>query len=302
MATSNGFNVDTHAGRREMMRLIRDGFTLVELLVVLSIIAVLVAILLPAIASARASAHRVLCASNLRQLGQCIFLFAHDHNGRVPEAQDTPYSSGGSWQPYWMYTKDYFALVDTYGANQWLFICPSSPTAQVGPSAFPYGQGSELEARTALDTLPDNPGPVALGYPDLSIDWMGTDYVYMGRNIQETVPSGGTNTNGAPFEVTLLSRPTFTGTTDDADAPLMADTVAYRPGSTTMPEYQFTHGRHWSIPSFDPTPAINPWSRGTASSQFGDILMNVLYCDGHVDCKPPDTSAWFSGYSSYYFR
>lgn len=53
----------------------REGFTLVELLVVISIISLMVAILLPALSAARNSARKAFCQSNLRQLG--IALVGH---------------------------------------------------------------------------------------------------------------------------------------------------------------------------------------------------------------------------------
>jgi len=69
----------------------RSGFTLVELLVVIGIIAVLVAILLPALQKAREAARRTQCLSNLRTIGQALYLYAHKYKDQVPLG----FSSGG---------------------------------------------------------------------------------------------------------------------------------------------------------------------------------------------------------------
>lgn len=57
----------------------RKAFTVVELLVSIAIIGLLVAILLPAVLSARASARRAQCQSNLRQFGVAIQSFEATH-------------------------------------------------------------------------------------------------------------------------------------------------------------------------------------------------------------------------------
>ncbi|HEY4477784.1 MAG TPA: type II secretion system protein, partial [Candidatus Paceibacterota bacterium] len=70
-----------------MMRRKRKAFTLVELLVVISIIALLLSILMPALSKVRDQARTVICKSRQSQWGQYLFLYAHDNDNEIPFMQ-----------------------------------------------------------------------------------------------------------------------------------------------------------------------------------------------------------------------
>lgn len=59
------------------------GFTLVELLVVITIIGMLMALLLPAVQSARESGRRATCQNNQKQIATALLLYEGDH-GQFP--------------------------------------------------------------------------------------------------------------------------------------------------------------------------------------------------------------------------
>jgi prepilin-type N-terminal cleavage/methylation domain-containing protein len=68
-----------------MTRKLRQGFTLVELLVVIGIMAVLISILLPALHSARDHAVRMKCMNNVRQLMTATIMYVNEYQQRMPE-------------------------------------------------------------------------------------------------------------------------------------------------------------------------------------------------------------------------
>jgi prepilin-type N-terminal cleavage/methylation domain-containing protein len=83
----------------------RRGFTLVELLVVISILSVLMGILLPVLAKARRQALMALCIVNQRHIVNAVSLYATENDARYPESVATiTFGSSWHWQEPTMMT------------------------------------------------------------------------------------------------------------------------------------------------------------------------------------------------------
>lgn len=71
------------------------GFTLVDVLVSLLVMSILIAILLPSISRVRESAHRVICGSNLRQIGLGLHMYAESSGAVLPPSVFLPATMRG---------------------------------------------------------------------------------------------------------------------------------------------------------------------------------------------------------------
>jgi prepilin-type N-terminal cleavage/methylation domain-containing protein/prepilin-type processing-associated H-X9-DG protein len=115
MASSTGMR-----GRFCRAARVRNGFSLVELLVVIGIIALLIGILLPVLSKARESSRRTVCMSNLRTLGQAMFVYAHFSRDSLPNGNPPL-----DWSSYDGANAIMVHFAKTYVKSPEVFRCPS---------------------------------------------------------------------------------------------------------------------------------------------------------------------------------
>ena len=238
-----------------LMRRRRRAFTLVELLVVISIIAIMIALLLPTIAASREAANSTLCQSNLRQIVTACINYTDD------------------WQGYWPP-----AAVDIYryDLNRWEGTRPnqSTPFNFAGSCLLPYLR------TTAITACPDfqpavNSGPLAF---EAAAGGYGYNQAYLGSSLDipavqtseyiHTVAAMDQFVSNVPAKMNMIAHPSSKIAFTDA---------AMGNADNTLIEYSFAE------PPLLWDSTLNAYDFSSPSIHFRHRNhANVAWADGHV--------------------
>ena len=110
---SSTVNDSSSRGRRRHRR--PRAFTLIELLVVIAIIALLISIIVPTLSKVKRLAYKIICLSNMRQMGISLVMYQSDHDEKLPPSScrlDDP-------NQFWL------CLLNEQIAEQLIFRCPA---------------------------------------------------------------------------------------------------------------------------------------------------------------------------------
>lgn len=127
---SNLFSLSVPRRNRQPGLSQRAGFTLIELLVVIAIISILASMLFPAFSRAREQARKIVCVSNLQQIGLGIMQYTQDYDERFPVGH--PFWAGKPANDPELLVN----VVNPYIKSTQIWSCPSWDGAYPGSANF----------------------------------------------------------------------------------------------------------------------------------------------------------------------
>lgn len=238
----------------------RRGFTLVELLIVISIIGILIAVFLPAITAALSYADRIDCQSNLRAIASAVHTFSATNGGAVLPTSLGTGANAATW-PIILIDNGFIEAPNTVALHtrnepvstktRNVFRCPSGVDAPGGTPTATDGAGGDLAQgfwRTGSATYK----------VDCWYYWNGTEQLADGTNNVEP-------TYDVPSAATLSATPTY-GYREAIRRPsqMAMVTDGYATNGPFVPNGKYRiAARHWGDRGFH-----------TAT--------NIAYWDGHV--------------------
>ena len=233
-------------GRHPTASALPRAFTLVELLVVVSVLALLIGLLVPGLSKARDQAKAAVCGSNIRQIALANDLYANDHHGLYcPGAADFVVGNLHRW----------------HGTRN----SPSEPfTGQGGPLVPYLGPGGNIRACPSLriDGPVNDPSRF-----EMNSGGYGYNLAFLGRRIKQV-----------GFGFYVVEDDKVGALRDRVRQP--AGTIMFTDAALVtfkLIDYSFAEPR-W-FPEFGSRPDPSIHFRHNA-------LANAAWCDGHVDRHP----------------
>jgi len=197
-------------------RVQRSGLTLVELLVIIGIIGLLISLLLPAVQSAREASRRLLCKSNLRQIGLATQNYTQTHGtfpvlgisiSGTPYLSILPYLEQNNFYNAWNFQATELKAdsrnVTLFSRTITVYLCPDDNLfLEDALLSYPANQHYDARMKTPSGVFAENkaitPGMVTDG---LSSTTFFSEFVH---GTKTTFTS-----SGQEFGTTDLRRPTF---------------------------------------------------------------------------------------------
>ena len=242
------------------------AFTLIELLVVIAIIAILAALLFPVFQSARESARRTSCLSNLKQLGIGIMQYTQDNDETFPPGAEATL-------PAWSNETDWCIEIYPYVKSADVFICPDDPQTWSAPSYW---------------------GPVTSYVANGEVAWNNADSAFELYGAM-TFTQNGYKRSLMPIAMVRQPSVGILLAEQDEVMPASAGQIAdqFYDYSTTIILGQSWGGNQWNQPNGTLAAKTSPYdptgpNGGVTAVHNG--MANFLFCDGHAkDMIPYET-------------
>ncbi len=275
--------------------LVRPAFTLVELLVVITIIGMLLALLIPVVSSAREHGRRAQCISNQKQLGFALLRYEGSQKSfpgwqnLVPTTTVSSFGATVSWltmllphleqNDLWQKIK---TNVPVKGTFLRLLICPSDVPDTImglGPSSY-IANGLVLR-----DALPPLPWTQGVPLPPLTLAPLTVDYISSADGTANTLLLGENTRNPPPDAVAAKASPKAHNWYD-------VSTRIYQTFGLNVTGSGYSSALKTFAAAYYPqTGYTNPMTANINSAHRGGAV--VGFCDGHVQFLRDDVGLNF---------